>query len=123
MLQKREASNRDSLSNLQYELMKERSTTEVLAFALARVLRETRYAVPGQPQPSRQCADTGGVNDGGMDDLQAQLQRMSVHESPATNARAAVVQQSITAAQRIMEMPTSGLSARALFTVPSSSFL
>eukprot|EP00892_Ulva_mutabilis_P002435 jgi/Ulvmu1/12192/UM085_0056.1 len=94
-------------ARLEDEAAREKSAKEVLALALGRVLRETRYAIPRQSQgapPGEGAAD--------VDELQAHLQRMSVHESPAAEARVAIVQHSIAAAHQILDMPASELSAR-----------
>lgn len=106
-------STQEHLEKVHNELTCERNAKEVLAFALGRMLREAQYSAAGQEQCSVARGGTGGI-----DELQDQLHRMSVQDSPPADMRAAVVQQSVAAARRILEMPASELSTRALCPVP-----
>lgn len=107
-MQMGDVSAQEHLEKVACEVSCERNAKEVLAFALARMLREARCSPPDQEQHS-----TARGSAQGMDELQDQLHRMSVQDSPPAGMRAAIVQQSITAARRILEMPASELSSRA----------
>lgn len=107
-MQEGQASVQERLSAVQDELACERKAKEVLAFALGRVLRETQGFVPGEEQ-----RNAAGASAGGVDELQDQLHRMSVQESPAADVRAAVVEHTVAAAHRILEMPAAEFSSSA----------
>lgn len=103
-----DASAQEHVEKVHYELSCERNAKEVLAFALARMLREARCPPPDQEQ---HCVARGSAQ--GVDELQDQLHLMSVQDSPPAGMRATIVQSSVTAARRILEMPAAELSTRA----------